>query len=262
MQSRRISHLDFVRGLAALAVCAGHLRAFQFVTLEQAHQVSLPGKAFYFFTGCGHQAVMVFFVLSGYFVGGSVADSTAQSRWSWGGYALRRLTRLWLVLIPALLLTLLWDQLGRHLTRGAGYNGEFAGIIHSGPATGVPISIGWLDFLGNLAFLQTITSPVFGTNGPLWSLASEFWYYALFPLGFLVLHPNTRFGRRIILGILFSLTAWMLPGGVLLGFITWLLGCTVHASTKHPRVEAILGSLASFSVSCLVFIGALLAARL
>jgi peptidoglycan/LPS O-acetylase OafA/YrhL len=37
-------------------------------------------------------------------------------------------------------------------------------------------------FVGNLAFLQTIAVPIFGTNGPMWSLANEFWYYLIFPL--------------------------------------------------------------------------------
>lgn len=30
-------------------------------------------------------------------------------------------------------------------------------------------------------FLQTRFTPVFGSNGPLWSLFNEFWYYVLFP---------------------------------------------------------------------------------
>jgi peptidoglycan/LPS O-acetylase OafA/YrhL len=29
-------------------------------------------------------------------------------------------------------------------------------------------------FLGNFLFLQSIVSPVFGSNGPLWSLSYEF----------------------------------------------------------------------------------------
>lgn len=35
--------------------------------------------------------------------------------------------------------------------------------------------------LGNLLFLQTKITQEFGSNGPLWSLFSEFWYYVLVP---------------------------------------------------------------------------------
>jgi len=38
------------------------------------------------------------------------------------------------------------------------------------------------DLLENLGFVQTVSVPVYGTNGPLWSLANEFWYYVMFSL--------------------------------------------------------------------------------
>jgi peptidoglycan/LPS O-acetylase OafA/YrhL len=50
-------------------------------------------------------------------------------------------------------------------------------------------------FLGNIAFLQNTLVPVFGSNGPLWSLNYEFWYYIMFPLGFFVL--SSRYGRAL-----------------------------------------------------------------
>lgn len=262
MLTKRISHLDFVRGVAALAVCAGHLRAFQFVVMEQATHVSLPGKAFYFLTGYGHQAVMVFFVLSGYFIAGSVSDSVATGRWSWSGYAVRRLTRLWLVLIPALLLTLFWDCLGLGLTGGAGYNADFSGIIHSGPTPDAPFSVGWLTFLGNVFFLQTVASPVFGTNSPLWSLANEFWYYLLFPLAFMALHSRTPLAHRVPLVLSFSLAVWFLPAAILAGFVVWLLGYAVHVSMQYPTLRSIACGAGFFCVSFLGFIASLLAVRL
>jgi peptidoglycan/LPS O-acetylase OafA/YrhL len=58
--------------------------------------------AAYLITGLGHQWVIVFFVLSGYLVGGSVLRSVAVNHWSWRVYLLNRLTRLYAVLIPAL----------------------------------------------------------------------------------------------------------------------------------------------------------------
>ena len=63
---------DFLRGFAAFLVVISHLRNFLFVDFSEVVNPSLFDQAFYFVTGLGHQAVMVFFVLSGFFVGGSV----------------------------------------------------------------------------------------------------------------------------------------------------------------------------------------------
>src|SRR5947208_15340259 len=66
----------------------------------------------YFAGGLGRQAVVMFFVLSGFFIGWSVIGSIRSGRWSWRGYIVRRLTRLGIVLLPALLLTAFWDVAG------------------------------------------------------------------------------------------------------------------------------------------------------
>jgi peptidoglycan/LPS O-acetylase OafA/YrhL len=64
--------------------------------------------------------VIVFFVLSGFLVGGSVIKAHRQGQWRWTGYLSRRLSRLWIVIVPALLLTLFWDSIG---LRGPGSAG-------------------------------------------------------------------------------------------------------------------------------------------
>lgn len=53
----------------------------------------------------GYQAVMVFFVLSGYFISLSILKTIRKDMWCWIDYLIRRITRLWIVLIPALFLT-------------------------------------------------------------------------------------------------------------------------------------------------------------
>src|ERR1039458_8382680 len=56
-----------------------------------------------------------FFVLSGYLVGGSVLRSVRTGSWSWRAYLLGRLSRLYVVLLPALLLGGALDWLGMHM---------------------------------------------------------------------------------------------------------------------------------------------------
>ncbi len=169
----RDEFLDLVRGLSALLVLAAHVRGFIFVDFEESSDRGVASKAFYFLTGIHHQAVMVFFVLSGYFVGGGVLNSLAADRFSWRHYSEARLSRLWMVLIPALVLTAICDSAGSQLSPTA-YAGEWRDVWMSGPEPGRTIGLGIITFLGNLFFLQTIEIDVYGSNGPLWSLANEF----------------------------------------------------------------------------------------
>ena len=81
--------MRFVRGLAALAVASWHLRLLVF---DDYGSLDAPGamlKAFYFVTGFGHQAVMVFFVLSGYWIGREIFTKFDANPLSWTDYAIR-----------------------------------------------------------------------------------------------------------------------------------------------------------------------------
>lgn len=116
-----------------------------------------------------------FFVMSGYLVGGSVLRSVHFGRWSWREYLVIRLTRLYVVLLPALLLGGAADWIGMHLTGdNAFYNGHTRmGSQHFD----IHSTLTLLVLLGNGVFLQTISLPgmdgraipTFGTNEPLWS---------------------------------------------------------------------------------------------
>lgn len=220
--NHRLTNLDLLRGLAALFVCASHLRAFLFVDFQQVSSPGILDRLFYLGTGLGHQAVVVFFVLSGYLVGGSILTAYQLSRWSWGNYALRRMTRLWVVLLPALVLTVIIDSWGRHW-QPAGYEGAMHSLFDSGPSSAVPADLRATTFLGNALFLQTITVNCFGTNGPLWSLANEFWYYVLFPL-----ICGVVIGRGLLARIVSSLLVvglvWWLPSSLVWSGLIWLFG--------------------------------------
>jgi peptidoglycan/LPS O-acetylase OafA/YrhL len=225
----RDSILDLIRGLSALLVMLGHLRGFIFLDYDELGGTGVLTKGFYFATGLGHQAVMVFFVLSGYFVGGSVLSGLAKGRFSWRGYGTARLARLWMVLVPALLLTLGVDLLGQQWNPGA-YAGELKERFMSGPTAAVPAALDWVTFLGNLGFIQSVRVPVYGTNGPLWSLANEFWYYVMFPLIAVTVAQFCGLRGRVVglfQMLLFALLVWWLPTGLLLGGLIWLLGAGV-----------------------------------
>jgi peptidoglycan/LPS O-acetylase OafA/YrhL len=236
---KRLPWLDLLRGAAALLVVLEHLRAFLFPTYTSLQGPGVFLKGLYFLTGLGHQAVLVFFVLSGFLVGGSVLRSLDQGNWSWDDYLLNRLCRLWVVLLPALLLTMFLDAWGRSL-QPSGYAGIFRDLYHSGPVQGAPSGYTPLVFFGNLLFLQTILVPCFGTDSPLWSLANEFWYYLLFPLLVRVFFPGPltpRIGSLAAGGLLL----WFLPGEFLSGFAIWIMGAMTFRAVAAKRKSRFLG---------------------
>jgi peptidoglycan/LPS O-acetylase OafA/YrhL len=171
--------LDVLRGPAALLVFAEHWRNLLFKDFAEAVNPGPVMKLFYLFTGAGHEAVMLFFVLSGCVIAHVIYGLHERGRWSWRGYLSARLTRLWIVLIPALLLTAFWDRIGMWIAAGKQsiYVGDgFGNILNQSVAALSDPAV----FLGNVFFLQRILVPTFGSNGPVWSISYEFVYYFFF----------------------------------------------------------------------------------
>lgn len=172
----RSDFLDIVRAYAACAVVFEHIRLIWFTNPNKTVHLSALEKVFYMLTGLGHQAVIAFFVLSGAAVGPAVWHKFHERRFSWPEYMAKRFSRLWAVVIPALLLTWAVDAWGHSL---APVLYETATAVHHTP---VVMRSNAAAFLGNVLFLQTYYSPIFGSNSPFWSLAAEFWFYVAFPI--------------------------------------------------------------------------------
>ena len=249
----RFVWFDLIRGISALAVCAGHLRAAMFIDFSQLTTTNIVEKFFYFATGLGHQAVMVFFVLSGFFVGGSVLSRS--NKFEFDNYLLARLSRLWVVLLPALIFTFFIDQITNSYFPQL-LSGEHYSILSSGPRPNAKYSTSLWTFLANITFLQNIYAPIFGTNGPLWSLANEFWYYMLFPLLIIAVGQiHASLTKRVICGVIFILIAFFIAHNLLAGFVVWLLGVPVYFI--YSRKTPICG-LWFVVISIILFIGSLL----
>ena len=231
LAKRTSVHLDLIRGVSALAVLLYHLRGLFFVDFPFLTNKSFLSTALYAVTGYGHQAVMVFFVLSGYFIGTSVMDSVSEVRWSWRIYLVSRLTRLQLVLFPALVLGAVWDRIGMRIPQAAPlyYDALYKFYVPSvALRSTVPV------FLGNFFFLQSIVSPVFGSNGPLWSLSYEFWYYILFPVLILATAAWVGTRIRILYAGLALLLLWFIGPQISFYFLIWLAGVLVG---RLPRIR-------------------------
>ncbi len=203
-------YLDLVRFLAAVAVLLTHLGYTRF-----SGGLLLPLRTY------GNDAVMVFFVLSGYVI----AHTAATRDREFNEYLLNRAARLLSVAVPAVALTLFCDQVGRAIEPAA-----YAGFWYQD-------SHAWLRILTALTFTNELwfTSWRLFTNGPYWSLGYEFWYYMLFAAGFYF-----RGRTRVI--ALVALCA-MLGPKILLLFPIWLLGVWVYRFNRRAEVGIGLGWL-------------------
>jgi len=227
--------ISLLRGMAALQVALAHLRAEVFPSLRSMAEPPLAYQGLAFITGFAHQAVLVFFLISGWLVGGSLVNKAGQPQ-AVRSYAIDRLTRLWTVLVPALLLMLVVGAVTATIDPA---RPDFTSVANEYSA---------LAFVGNLFGMQTIVVKSFGGNFALWSLANETWYYVMFPLLLLALAGRgalLRAGNAAAL----VLIAFLLPGDITLYFAIWLLGMVF----SRVRIECDTG----FRVGLLVALVAL-----
>jgi peptidoglycan/LPS O-acetylase OafA/YrhL len=257
-------HLDAIRGAAALLVFLNHTRALYFS--GPSGTVSRPTQTPHVSVGrpfknigeikIATEAVVIFFVLSGYLVGGSVLRSLRLARWSWKDYLIKRLTRLYIVLIPAVLLGVVLDHLGYRLF-GAGsiyYSPTGLDLVptHDLAQRLLPSVIA-----GNLMFLQGLCVPIVGTNVALWSLSNEFWYYMIFPFAAIACFGKFGLSARLLSGI--SACALLVFTGlhVALLFPLWVMGALVSVvpqtlGEKSAKILSFVSAVALFAVMILV----------
>jgi peptidoglycan/LPS O-acetylase OafA/YrhL len=223
-------YLDWLRAAAALLVLVTHVRGGFYVKwsdLDPASQTHL-NYALFFITRLGREAVVIFFVLSGYLVGGQALGDFREGTYSIKNYLIARIARLHTVIVPALVLTALIDAIN--------WPGRDSAHAQA--------------FVVNLLFLQTLLGPAFGSNAALWSVAYEWWFYVIFGL---VLHTLAASDRRhkvlagallvaivIAIGILNPAILFMLP--------LWIFGCAVSAL---PPIKAHRGLLIGVALTAL-----------
>jgi peptidoglycan/LPS O-acetylase OafA/YrhL len=202
------TYLDLVRLLAAVAVLVTHLAYPRFT-----------GGLLLEWRTYGNDAVMVFFVLSGYVIAHTVATRDRDFR----SYLIHRCARLYSVALPAIALTLLLDGVGRAIDP-AMYDGFW--YQSSDPVLRV---LRAASFTNELWF----DSVRLFTNGPYWSLGYEFWYYLIFAAAcFLRGAPRTATigGLALVVG-----------PKILLLLPVWLLGVWVHRVNLGARIGRAAG---------------------
>ena len=199
-------YLDLIRFLAALTVFIVHANYDRFTG-------GLP--FFWHLSSLGNDAVMVFFVLSGFVIAYVASEKETTLR----EYSASRFARLYSVAVPALILTVLLDWIGSRVNYSL-----YAGWWFQSDD---PI---W-RFVVNLFFVNELwfNSIRPFSNGPYWSLGYEFWYYVLFAC----VHYLERPFRYFLAGLI----CLFVGVKILLLLPIWLMGVLVFSVGKHCTIS-------------------------
>lgn len=208
----RLARLDALRGAAAAYVVLHH-------TLP--HHVYVAGVNVATPLRFGQEAVMVFFLVSGFVVARSFERRADRAVLPFLG---RRALRIYVPLLGALVIAYLTES----------YNAAQW------------VDPRWIELLGNLAMLQdnvavkphVLVAPYHG-NVPLWSLSYEIWFYLLFALVSASIDDERKRDRWVfatMVGAACLHVVWpVFPVRVLLYLGIWWSG--VYAYRCHARGE-------------------------
>ena len=202
----KLWRLEAIRGLAALYVLAVHAQG-------RAHFILAPLRF-------GQEAVMVFFLISGFVIEYAFSSSNKQD---FRSYFKRRFARIYVVLIPMLIICSI-------ITRQDIGSAEY-----------------WRLIIGNLMMLQdyyagkpnVIVPTIFASA--LWSLSYEWWFYMLYhPLRTLLresAQKRTVVTFSVASALIYTFYPFALPR-LIMYFAIWWIGVELARSYKsNGKVE-------------------------
>ena len=250
MSTNFSSLLNFFRWFSALLVILSHTRHLIFVDYQNIIDKNIFIKAFYFITGFGHEAVIIFFIISGFLVGGLTLEKWL-TKIQYKIYLVDRFSRIYIVLIPAIFIGGGLDWLGSNYVNGSEIYTNSARYQTSSLGSVISTNLNFETLFGNALNLQNIFFPIFGSNGPLWSLANEWWYYIIFATLLDKKPLNKLFSASIAVTIILCL-----PFKITYMMLIWLLGVLILQFNKFK-----LPTLPTF-ISLIIFIIVLVISRL
>lgn len=207
----RLDYVDGLRGLAALYVVLHHIHH------EFSYRTDLPVRVQEAtkFLELGHYAVAVFIVVSGYsLMLSQVRSERGTVAGGFGGFIKRRAWRILPPYYAALFLSIVLIVLTPDLRQVTGWRSDIE----------VP-SFTAGEFFSHIFMVHNVNPEwVYKINSPMWSLATEWQIYLLFPV--LLLPVWRRAGGLALLAVAFfiGIVPNMLMGGRFNAAMPWYLG--------------------------------------
>lgn len=238
--------LDFLRGGSAFIVLVAHVQQILLNPVWMPFSLTEKNEIFpLLYSQLGAFGVMIFFVLSGFLITYSIFGNLKNMQGGGFNHSLyfkKRMKRLY----PPLLLSqgvVLFVFFVIYLCGAT--SADFFATGKELYLARSEIKFDAMDYFGSMFFLNTIVdgvkSPVL--NGPLWSVAQEFWFYVL--AGLLVM---SFFNRKIIALLLcvFVFLWWQGNSFFFYGLAVWLFGCLMailHISRFYEKNKYLVYAL-------------------
>jgi peptidoglycan/LPS O-acetylase OafA/YrhL len=227
----KLEKLEAIRGFAAIYVMLGHV----FI-----NKVTFFGVNFSIIFRFGQEAVILFFLMSGFVIQYSFENSTNKS---FSGFFLKRFFRIYIPLLCVFVANIIVVMIEQKST--------------------IPINI--TELIGNFLMMQDVSSlkqnvicsPFMG-NVPLWSLSYEWWFYMIF--FFISVKFKKESSKIVLLISLLSVISYLfLPNFInrlLMYLLIWWIGADM-AKLYIEKKKITFGSLKYQLLSLTVFIGIL-----
>jgi len=254
-----IALLHHLRWVAALAVAVSHIRNHVLVDFPAIDGPGPMAFAVYALSGYGHAAVVVFFVISGYLVGGKAVELYVdpEIEESWKYFLVDRFSRIFIVLWPSLVLSAAIVSFVVHVLPDA----PFAISTDWDSAWLGPISkdMSPEPWLYAALLINETVGPTIFVNSPLWSLAYE-WFYYMAALAIVLLVRRVFISATAILFAyvaLLIIVVLMSKPAIIMGGIVWTMGLVAKIASDRRW----LGGRASLLAGIALTIGALAYSR-
>ena len=186
--------LDLIRVLASIVVAFGHLTERQFSTGWRDC------------TDFAVDAVGIFFVLSGFVI----RHVTLRRPGTLRPYLIDRASRLYSVILPAFLLTIVVDLIARRANPT-----YYASLVHQAISPTLQIGIN-LVFAGQL--WHHVVDPL--SNSPYWSVNYEVGYYLIYGCFFYLAGKSRWIFTAMVCALFGPLVLYLFP--------LWIAGCVAH----------------------------------
>jgi peptidoglycan/LPS O-acetylase OafA/YrhL len=224
---RRFRELDSLRGVAALTVVFYH---FSRICPPHVDHILLhtPLRLFV----AGHQAVILFFLLSGFVL---TLPHQKRAALNYGSFLLKRVCRIYLPYLGALTLAILCDK---YFARHSAFNNYWLTLTWTAPVT-THLVMQHILFLGNYDWSQF--------NTAFWSLVYEMRISLLFPF--------------MALAVLRLRAAWMILSALLLSLTSLPLAPLLSRALPLSHIAAINSTL-TLHYAAFFILGSLMAKHL
>lgn len=183
-----LKSLHILRGLAALYVLIGHARWLLWegyaAYLKHSNSYTIIEKiCLYVLSGFryGHQAVILFIVLSGFVIhlkNAELLKTNPTHKVRVLPFYVHRFIRIYPTYLLAIIVTYFLDLFGTNKGYFIYDSRTNYDLINSCIKSNVTVE----NMIDNLLFFGGILSPVWGSNGPIWSLSFEWWFYVFYPI--------------------------------------------------------------------------------